>query len=438
METKAKPGGKGELTDAVGVALALAGPGLLAIVVYAFLDAVFGVAILIATCAFAVGASLGFLFGIPQYLARQNQETGDKPSYQPNTNLTQVSDWLTKILIGVGLVEFGQLTESLGNLGEDLAPTLMSESATVGAIDPAGRAFAIALVVGFFVIGFLVGYLYTRLRLQSAFTQADRGAFEESALAEIQRAERVRPPGEDDGVAESTHRPVSADYAAVVKELKARLRFLWKILGLKSDGPRKREYAAIASVLRRKALITSDEEQFILELVSSDLDPDSWPPNARDEFLDSAWVFAVRLGAMVWDKNVRNALHAAGWFVADYEQALGHRPDFLAYCSGKWALMSARVGGDEKGPPASLEATARRIAGQGPAEQPTAPMALGAAVEGRCLVIPDIRRATVAGDSSRLLGAVAVIKLGTLLKHPEAAFDGTNEDARLEEAEAAN
>ena len=92
--------------------------------------------VVVLSCAFAVGALLGFLFGIPQYLAKQGGPSPDKASYQPNTNLTQVSEWLTKIIIGVGLVQFGQLVDAIGDLGDEL------ESSFGG--DPTGGPFAIA------------------------------------------------------------------------------------------------------------------------------------------------------------------------------------------------------------------------------------------------------------------------------------------------------
>lgn len=164
---------------------ALTVPAMVGIIAYAAERSwsVFALSILIAACAFALGALLGFLFGIPQYFAKgadaapvPNQPP--KATYQPNTNLTQVSDWLTKIIIGVGLVQFGQLTDTLGRLGDSLESSLGGE--------PAGKPFAIALVVGFFVIGFLGGYLYTRLRLQWSFAAADRGAFEDLAAEKVQ------------------------------------------------------------------------------------------------------------------------------------------------------------------------------------------------------------------------------------------------------------
>ena len=69
----------------------------------------------------ASGGIIGFLFGIPRVLQdinaptimpKNNEEDKDsantsKSSYrmQVNTNLEQISDWLTKIIVGVGLIE---------------------------------------------------------------------------------------------------------------------------------------------------------------------------------------------------------------------------------------------------------------------------------------------------------------------------------------------
>ncbi len=170
------------------VLLALAGPAVLAIGIYSAAEhswSVFAVSMVSAICAFALGGLLGFLFGIPQYLAKSEAASDhrDKAGYQPNTNLTQVSDWLTKIIIGVGLVQFNQLAHSIGKLGDSLAPS-------VGG-DPSGKPYSIAVVVGFFIIGFLVGYLYTRLRLQWAFAEADRGAFAELIEEKLEEQSKV-------------------------------------------------------------------------------------------------------------------------------------------------------------------------------------------------------------------------------------------------------
>lgn len=155
--------------------IALVAPATFGAIVYAAAKhswSILALSALVSACAFSGGALLGFLFGIPQYFARQGSSADPaKASYQPNTNLTQVSDWLTKIIIGVGLVQFGQLARSIGRLGDSLSSSFGGE--------PMGKPYGIAVVVGYFLIGFLSSYLYTRLRLQWAFAQADRGAFEE-------------------------------------------------------------------------------------------------------------------------------------------------------------------------------------------------------------------------------------------------------------------
>jgi hypothetical protein len=136
----------------------------------------------------AIGWIVGFLFGIPRSLASDDQGTAPKATAaavttgqpgattgQPaaavaktkstvraNTNLEQISDWLTKIIVGVTLV---QLQPALGQL--EKAATVISTSLG-GAL-----SFAYALMLYFSITGFLGSYLLTRLFLQKAFREAD-------------------------------------------------------------------------------------------------------------------------------------------------------------------------------------------------------------------------------------------------------------------------
>ena len=85
--------------------------GLIAVLVYGLAvggAAVIAVGFMLAGGAFTIGALLGFLFGVPRALTGATQEAG----LRSNTNLEQISDWLTKILVGVGLVEIGRLASS--------------------------------------------------------------------------------------------------------------------------------------------------------------------------------------------------------------------------------------------------------------------------------------------------------------------------------------
>ena len=123
--------------------------------------------LLLAMAAFVVGGLIGFLFGIPKALTDANAPKGEpqegnpapaanRLGYQPSTNLEQVSDWLTKILIGVGLVELGDLGAALGNLGDRVADSI--QESVMGA-----NVVAEVVVVAFAVVGFLSTFLWTRL-----------------------------------------------------------------------------------------------------------------------------------------------------------------------------------------------------------------------------------------------------------------------------------
>ena len=129
-----------------------------------------------------VGALLGFLFGIPRSLQGdgQTEEPDGKPGakersasigYRANTNLEQISDWLTKILVGVGLTQIGSLPSRLQQITGFVAPGL-------GGFRGA-ELFAMSLILFFVVTGFLFGYLWTRLNLGEALRRADEGAYRE-------------------------------------------------------------------------------------------------------------------------------------------------------------------------------------------------------------------------------------------------------------------
>ena len=64
----------------------------------------------VALAAGLVGCFLGFLFAIPRFdiTDRDIRDVGKygRGGWLHNTNLSQISDWLTKILVGVGLTQF--------------------------------------------------------------------------------------------------------------------------------------------------------------------------------------------------------------------------------------------------------------------------------------------------------------------------------------------
>ncbi|ARF79219.1 hypothetical protein ACIG0C_02710 [Kitasatospora aureofaciens] len=167
----------------------LGGTGLLGLLLFALGRArtwqALGGGLVVAGASTVLGGALGFLFGVPRVKSGSGEPQG---SYAPNTNLEQVSDWLTKVLLGVGLTQLGSLGERLHKLGASLAPVL-------GGGD-AAAPFAAALVLHFLVLGFLAGWLVTRLALPRVLTETDEAL--DLFLAGQDRDRRGDKVGADD------------------------------------------------------------------------------------------------------------------------------------------------------------------------------------------------------------------------------------------------
>jgi hypothetical protein len=117
--------------------------------------AAFGVLIALATL--TAGLLLGFIFGVPRSV--ENGDKAKRGNYSANTNLEQISDWLTKIIVGVGLVQFSTIISHYARLNDQLATGLGGR--------PAGSAVAGALIAFFGTLGFLLGHVVTRTSLTS-------------------------------------------------------------------------------------------------------------------------------------------------------------------------------------------------------------------------------------------------------------------------------
>lgn len=166
--------------------LAIIGIGILVV----WMQNAGGIALLWSLGCLAVGALGGFVFGIP----RVQQDAPDGPpgdgaapapapsitrrKYKllANTNLEQISDWLTKILVGVGLVEAKEIPGYLGRLAGFVGPAIRPN-------DDHGRVFALAVTLHFAVWGFICSYLMTRVYLTGTFFRAEGGDTGENAGA---------------------------------------------------------------------------------------------------------------------------------------------------------------------------------------------------------------------------------------------------------------
>ena len=153
------------------LALGLPALGSLWIVTYSFATpgyhfSYLGTGMLTALAAFLSGCVVGFLFGIPRVIS-SGQLRHDKGSqaYVPSTNLAEVSDWLTKLLLGAGLVQLTRLGAPIGHLIDTVAAGLTSATAPT-VPSSAAKVMAGAILFGYAAIGLLDAYVVTTMWYQ--------------------------------------------------------------------------------------------------------------------------------------------------------------------------------------------------------------------------------------------------------------------------------
>lgn len=132
-------------------------------------------AFLVFLAASAVGAGLGFLFGLPRSRlpdveppADTSKGTQAPPSarhYLNNSNLIKVSDWATTIVVGLTLVNLDALAPAIRSLGETLSPALggQSSSAVVG----------VCITIFGVLFGFIANFLWVSIRVRELMEEAE-------------------------------------------------------------------------------------------------------------------------------------------------------------------------------------------------------------------------------------------------------------------------
>jgi hypothetical protein len=178
-----KPNNEEDIPDHSGSSMrrlaSLAAGGCVVVVIYGLATgrecfAVVSVGLMTACAATLAGGLLGFIFGVPYTrddpspaTKTGNDSTSSAVShYRPNTSLEQISDWLTKMLVGVGLVEIKTIPGKLKQLAEYVSTGLGNGKGA--------QAFAFTALIYFFICGFLFGFLWARLSLRRMFTKADQ------------------------------------------------------------------------------------------------------------------------------------------------------------------------------------------------------------------------------------------------------------------------
>lgn len=137
---------------------------------------IFAVYTMVAWAAGSIGFIAGFLFALPRSMPELTVPAGDgqyedskitnsdrqvrhAQKFRPNNNLEQISDWLTKLLIGAGLVQLGAVGHGLNGIVGFIATASVGHASSHPATS--ARVVAGSVIIFYGVLGFLLGYVST-------------------------------------------------------------------------------------------------------------------------------------------------------------------------------------------------------------------------------------------------------------------------------------
>jgi hypothetical protein len=118
------------------------------------------IGLLLSIATFVSGFFIGTLFGMPK---RNNEGDGD---YSLNNSLVEISDWLTKIIVGLGLVNLKEIPVYLMSIGDFVSSSSGLKGVSI-------EIFTVTLVIYFGILGLYSGYNYMRLVLSEKYKKAD-------------------------------------------------------------------------------------------------------------------------------------------------------------------------------------------------------------------------------------------------------------------------
>jgi hypothetical protein len=136
-----------------------------------------GVGVLTSLAAFVAGCFVGFLLGIPRAVSsgdvRLNQSAAAAATSSglgASSNLAEISDWLTKLVLGAGLVELTRLGGPVSRLIDNVAAGLHASGASAATVQTA-KVMAGAIIFGYVIMGLLDGYIVTTTWYQNKVNQ---------------------------------------------------------------------------------------------------------------------------------------------------------------------------------------------------------------------------------------------------------------------------
>jgi hypothetical protein len=199
---------------------------------------------LLAVSAFITGFFTGTLFGMP----KRNDEVNS--DYSLNNSLVEISDWLTKIIVGLSLVNLKEIPKYLMSLGKYISE---ASGSTGQSLD----IFSMCAVTYFSVFGLYIGYNYMRLVLSQKYKVADDNILRKELIKKDLEAEQLK---------------------SEIVEQKAQAQHL--IQEVNQTGTAGNDFTAEEYVgeMRKKALIKFEEG---LRRTPNDAQKDQWGKEAR-------------------------------------------------------------------------------------------------------------------------------------------------------------
>jgi len=160
--------------------------GLITVGAYAFSTrANLGLLVLWSLVYLVIGALMGFIFSVPKLISdikapavdTTNLNESDivkarvatlKNNIQENTNLTQISDWLTKVIVGATLVEIKEVPKFIYKVAKYMGKGIIVPCGSTMNYDQT-TIFCVGIILFFSTWGFICGYLVMKLVLTEQF-----------------------------------------------------------------------------------------------------------------------------------------------------------------------------------------------------------------------------------------------------------------------------
>lgn len=183
-----------------------------------------------------VGGFFGFIFGMPKYVKSDSKKSDVK--WDENTNLQEISDWATKIIVGIGLIQARSIARYVDSFSNKL-------SIDIGV----SHEILDVIICGFFVVGFFSSYFWARLEFSNMINGGYQKQLDEMknySIVKEQVQEAFNALSDKTVSKESKHSYIPELDKLRKEHINATHRFLWIIRARFADEVENNPILAIA------------------------------------------------------------------------------------------------------------------------------------------------------------------------------------------------